>query len=288
MFPVLVRVTARGELCVPTDWLPKARLVADRSTMAPVPEPGPVSVIICGLPLALSVMLTTAERLPAEAGVNVTLIVQLAPAATEEPQVVVSPKSPGLAPNKPILTMFSTVLPVLVRVTDCAALVVPRFWLPKAKLLALRLTEAPVPVPVRVTVCGLPAALSAMVNVAVRLPAAAGVNVTLIVQVPPPASELPQVLVWEKSPPLVPVTVMLVKLKVALPLLVTVTVWAAAGVPTNWLPKVRMLEERPTPAEEPEPVRDTDWGLPAALSVNTNEAVLVPEALGVNVRLSAH
>jgi hypothetical protein len=121
-----------------------------------------------------------------------------------------------------------------------------------------------------------------------KSPGAKGMKVTLIAQLPPAASELPQVLVWEKSPALVPVTVMLVKFKVASPLLVTVTVWAAVGVPINWLPKVRMLEERPTPAELPEPATDTDWGLSAALSVNTTEAVLVPEALGVNVRLSVH
>jgi hypothetical protein len=43
----------------------------------------------CGLPAALSVMLTEAVRLPMAAGVNVTLIVQLPFAATEEPQVLV-------------------------------------------------------------------------------------------------------------------------------------------------------------------------------------------------------
>jgi hypothetical protein len=32
----------------------------------------------------------------------------------------------------------------------------------------------------------------------------------------------------------------------------------------------------------------SDWGLPAALSVNTTEAVRVPAALGANVTASAH
>src|SRR6266513_3634560 len=44
-----------------------------------------------------------------------------------------------------------------------------------------------VPVPVRLTVCGLPQALSVMVKFPVRAPAAVGVNVTLIVQVFDPA-----------------------------------------------------------------------------------------------------
>jgi len=50
-------------------------------------------------------------------------------------------------------------------------------------------------VPVRLTVCGLPVALSVMVTEAVRLPGAVGVNVTLMVQLLPANTELPQVLV---------------------------------------------------------------------------------------------
>ena len=45
-----------------------------------------------------------------------------------------------------------------------------------------------VPVPVRVTDCGLPGALSTILIDAVRLLVAVGVNVTLIVQVPPLAA----------------------------------------------------------------------------------------------------
>jgi hypothetical protein len=51
-----------------------------------------------------------------------------------------------------------------------------------------------------------------------------GVKVTLIVQVPPPPSELPQVFVSAKSPALAPVIAMPARLKLALPLLLTVTV----------------------------------------------------------------
>jgi len=50
---------------------------------------------------------------------------------------------------------------------------------------------------------------------------------------------------------------MLATLKAAFPLFVTVTVCAAALVPTDWLPKLRMLAERPTPAEVPVPVKLT-------------------------------
>jgi len=90
-----------------------------------------------------------------------------------------------------------------------------------------------VPVPERLTVCGLPLALSLMFSEAVRVPEAEGVKVTLIVQLAPAATELPHVLVCAKSPALVPVTAMLVMLKVALPVLRRVTVRAVLVAPTD-------------------------------------------------------
>ena len=62
-------------------------------------------------------------------------------------------------------------------------------------------------------------ALSVMVTEAVRVPLAMGVKVTLIVQFAPAPTELPQVLVWAKSPALAPVMARLVIVKVALPVL---------------------------------------------------------------------
>jgi hypothetical protein len=232
-FPVLLRVTVRAALVVFRVWLPKVNILVEKLATGEVPTPAPVRAIICGLPLALSVMATEAVRLPEEAGVNVTLIVQLPPAATEAPQVLVAVKSPGLAPVTAMLAMFNDALPVSFRVTDCAELVVPRFWLPKARVLADRLAVGFVPVPVRLTGCGLPAALSEIITVAVRLPTPAGVKVTLIEHSAPAATEVPQVFVSGKSPGLAPDTVMLVMLKAALPLFVRVTVWAEVLVPTN-------------------------------------------------------
>ncbi len=66
-------------------------------------------------------------------------------------------------------------------------------------------------------------ALSATLRAALRVPVAAGVKVTLIAQLEPAATLDPQVLVRVKSLPLVPETEMLVTLRVALPVLVTVT-----------------------------------------------------------------
>jgi len=83
----------------------------------------------------------------------------------------------------------------LLRVTLCAALVVPTFWLLNVRLVGETLVVDAAPVPVRLTVCGLPGALSKMLIDAVRAPAAVGVNVTLIVQLLFAATELPQVFV---------------------------------------------------------------------------------------------
>ena len=91
--------------------------------------------------------------------------------------------------------MLNAAFPVLLRVTLCATLVVPTFWLPNVRLVGETLVPAAAPVPVRLTVCGLPAALSEILTVAVRVPAAVGVNVTLIMQLSFAATELPQVFV---------------------------------------------------------------------------------------------
>jgi hypothetical protein len=56
-------------------------------------------------------------------GVKVTLMEQLAPAATEAPQVLVW----AYCALATMLVMFSVAVPELVRVMDCAALVVFRF-----------------------------------------------------------------------------------------------------------------------------------------------------------------
>ena len=62
-------------------------------------------------------------------------------------------------------------------------------------------------------------ALSAMVTVPVLVPEAVGLKVTLIVQEAPGPTLEPQVWVWEKSP----LTAMLVIVRVAFPVLVSVT-----------------------------------------------------------------
>jgi hypothetical protein len=94
--------------------------------------PVPVNVMLCGLPVALSVTTKLPVRVPVADGVNVTFVVQLAAGARVAPQVVVPfAKLVELVPPIAMLVMFSVLPPVLVRVTVCAALVVPIVVLPK-------------------------------------------------------------------------------------------------------------------------------------------------------------
>lgn len=168
--------------------------VSEKSTVPLVPVP--VRVTFCGLPEELSVTLKVPVRVPEAVGVNVTLMLQFPPAASELPQLLVWPKSPLAA----IPAMVSVPLPVLESVTVCAALAEFNVWLANVSELGETLATgvpAAAPVPVRLTVCGLPEELSVTLRLPVRVPAAVGVNFTLMLQFPPAAKELPHVLVWE-------------------------------------------------------------------------------------------
>jgi len=143
--------------------------------------------------------------------------------------------------------MVSTALPVLVTVTDWFALTVLISCGPKERVEGERLTAGtPTPVPLKLTVWGLPLALSVMLTDALRDPVAAGSNFTLIVQLAPAATLLPHVFVWVKSAVFVPVRPTLVMFKVALPVLVSVALWAALVVPTFCEPKERLEGDRLT------------------------------------------
>ncbi len=77
--------------------------------------------------------------------------------------------------------------------------------------------------------------MSVIDTLALRVPVAVGVKVTLMVQEAPAARVLDpvgQVLVWAKSPLLVPLKPMLLMVKAALPLLVNVTACAVLVVLT--------------------------------------------------------
>ena len=68
--------------------------------------------------MALSATLRVALRVPVATGLKVTLIVQFEPAATLDPQVLVSVKSLALVPKTETLVTPNDALPVFVKVTD--------------------------------------------------------------------------------------------------------------------------------------------------------------------------
>ncbi|HMC60700.1 MAG TPA: hypothetical protein VKJ01_16035 [Candidatus Solibacter sp.] len=123
LFPVLNSVTPLGGLLVLMDWLANVRFEVLKLMEAAVPVP--VSEAVCGLPAALSATETLAARVPEAVGVNVTLMLQLAAAASEAPQVFICVKSPGLVPLIVMLVMVSAAVPVLLSVTTPGALLVP-------------------------------------------------------------------------------------------------------------------------------------------------------------------
>lgn len=83
-----VTVTVMAALVVPTGWSAKVRLVGTSVTVA-AGIPAPVNRTTWGLSGALSVTVSVPVRVPVAVGVKVTEIVQLAPAATLVPQVLV-------------------------------------------------------------------------------------------------------------------------------------------------------------------------------------------------------
>ena len=89
-------------------------------------------------------------RVPATVGLNVTWITQLADAANEAEQLLLCAKCP--VTWMPVI--LNAALPVFVRVTTCAVLVVPTCWPVKVTLageiVAIGAREAE-PVPLRVT-----------------------------------------------------------------------------------------------------------------------------------------
>ena len=89
--PLFVKVTVWAALVVPITWPGNVKLDADRETAAGV-SPVPLSETDCGLPLALSLMVTSLVAVPLVCGVNVTLTVQLEPPASEAGQLLVCAK----------------------------------------------------------------------------------------------------------------------------------------------------------------------------------------------------
>lgn len=210
--------------------------------------PVPLSATVCGLPVALSAMLKVATSSPVTVGVKVTPIVQLALAAKVPfgAHAFVPLTSAKLLLLEPVIEKVPIVtgpVPVLVTVTFCAGLVEFTGCEANVRLLGVTVTVAGpfTAVPVNVTVCGLPLALSVKVIAPVRVPAAVGLNVIWKAQGVPSTAMLGHCAVV--APAKSPVVAMLLNVTLTPPVLDTVTVCAALVVPTVWLAKVSDVGE---------------------------------------------
>ena len=106
--------------------MPKARLVGLKLTAGAVgATPVPVRGTVSGLSEALVTVCTLALRAPVACGVKLTLMRQLLPALSVDPQLVLSPKSPGFVPVRLIDVMVRLAVPVFCKVIDLVEEVVP-------------------------------------------------------------------------------------------------------------------------------------------------------------------
>ncbi len=147
---------------------------------------------------ALSGTVIVPVRVPVAVGANFAEIVQLPPAGTLCPtagQLPMPPKekSPVIANGA---VMVSAELLLLVRVAVSTELVVPTEAAGKVNGLGEIVTVALelAPVPLRLTTCGLPLALSETESVPLTVPDVVGLKVTLMVQLAPAATLAPQLL----------------------------------------------------------------------------------------------
>jgi len=127
-------------------------------------------------------MFKVATRLPLAVGLNVTLIVQLAPAASVDLQVVADwAKSWAFVPLNVFPDMVNAVGSWFFTVTTLAGLVVPTFCEAKVSLEGVTVTGA-IPVPVKLTLWGLLVAESVIMSVALFAPVVTGAKVTPILE----------------------------------------------------------------------------------------------------------
>ena len=108
--------------------------------------PVPARLAVWGLPEALSLTESVAVRVPEAVGVKVTSIVQLDPAATLEPQLLLCEKSPLFEPVIAILEIVSAAEPGLESVRVLAELDVPTCWLLKVKEAGDKVTARGTPI----------------------------------------------------------------------------------------------------------------------------------------------
>jgi len=220
----------------------------------PTHFPVPLKAIVCGEPLALSVIVMDAVSAPVVVGARWPWMVQFAPTARLVPQVLANTNEDAFAPASVMLVIVNAAVPLFVIVTDCELLEVPTVVAGKEMLVAESVTGA-TPVPLSAIDCGDVLALSVMVTVAFNAPAAVGAKCPWMVQFAPTARLVPQELAKTNEEAFVPVTAMLPIDRAAVPVLVIVTDCELPDRPTSTEPKERLVAERVTGGFTPVPVK---------------------------------
>ena len=122
----------------------KVPAAGEKVGVAATAVPVPVNATVCGDPVALSAMLTEAFSVPPTDGLKLTVMVQLAPAATLAAQVLASENEVALVPVTvipwPVPLRLSAALPVFFRVMACVVAATPTTVLGNVRLDGVRLT----------------------------------------------------------------------------------------------------------------------------------------------------
>ena len=121
--------------------------------------------------MAVSLIVTTAFKLPVAAGAKCPWMVHVAPGAKLDPQLFAMTNEEGFAPPTTMLLMPSVDVPVLVRVALCDPVEEPTVSGPNERVAGKSVTVVGVtPVPLSAMVCGEFAGPSVSVTEAVRVP----------------------------------------------------------------------------------------------------------------------
>jgi len=147
-------------------------LVADSVTGGV--SPVPLSAMVCGEVLALSVMVIVANNAPVAVGAKCPWIVQLAATARLAPQLFANTNEEAPAPVTAMLVIVTAAVPLFVTVTVCEPLEAPTVVGANERLVADKVTGGSTPVPLNAIVCGELIALSVIVTAAVSVPDATG------------------------------------------------------------------------------------------------------------------
>lgn len=186
-----------------------------------------------------------------------------------------------------MLEMSRSPLPVFVTTTVFAALLLLTVWVPNCDMFGLAVTIGIVPVPLRAMVCGLPVALSVTDRLALRAPAAPGLNEAWTVRLVFATTVTGNAggLTSEKSAAFAPDIEIALMTRLALPLLLMVTAWiggCAGGGLTSWFPKLSAGGETLKPGDctvgvegDPPPPQDVKEMLKTITdSSNQRDAIL--------------